>query len=81
MPCLQPLNQVIIWDRIVKSPEEAVLKEHNEFVKYALIDQGQELRNKTINLKLMWDHMPLTGRMYVGEEKKSSFKLPPKYKT
>ena len=41
---LQPLNQVIIWDKIVKSADEAVLKYTNEFVKYALIDQGSELR-------------------------------------
>jgi Signal peptidase subunit len=40
----QPLNQVILWDKIVKSKEEAHLKFKNEFVKYALIDQGSELR-------------------------------------
>jgi hypothetical protein len=44
---LQPLNQVIIWDRIVTSKDTAWLKEKNEFVKYALIDQGQELRYVT----------------------------------
>jgi signal peptidase complex subunit 3 len=76
-----PLNQVIIWDKIIKSPEEAVLKEMNEFVKYALIDQGQELRNKTVSLRLMWDAMPLTGRIYVSDERKSSFTLPGTYNT
>jgi len=75
-----PLNQVIIWDKIIKSPEEARLKSSNEFVKYALIDQGAELRNKNISLRLMWDHMPITGRLYVGDERKSSFVLPNKYK-
>lgn len=39
-----PLNQVIIWDKIIKTKEEAQLKYTNEFVKYALIDQGAELR-------------------------------------
>ena len=47
---LKPLNQVIIWDKIVKSPKEAHLKEINEFVKYALIDQGQELRYEYRNV-------------------------------
>lgn len=56
----QSLNQVIIWDKIVKSPQEAILKEKNEFVKYALIDQGQELRYvlacfKSISLDLSSD--------------------------
>lgn len=40
----QPLNQVIIWDKIITSKDAALIKETNEFVKYALIDQGQELR-------------------------------------
>ena len=74
------MNQIIIWDKIIQSPNEAWLRLSNEFVKYALIDQGQELRNKTVSLRLMWDHMPLTGRVYVGDEKKSSFTLPGKYK-
>lgn len=39
-----PLNQVIIWDKIVKSKSEAHMKYNNEFVKYALIDQGADLR-------------------------------------
>lgn len=76
-----PLNQVIIWDKIVKSPAEAVLNYPNEFVKYALIDQGAELRNKTVTLKLMFDHMPLTGRLYNGVEGESTFTLPGKYQT
>ncbi len=107
---MQPLNQVIIWDKIVTSKDTAWLQEKNEFVKYALIDQGQELRsaicmccmavlcgsyqlefigppfsdyayrNKTVSLRLMWDHMPVTGRLYNGDERKSSFTLPSKYK-
>ena len=39
-----PLNQVIIWDKIVKSKSEAHMKYTNEFVKYALIDQAADLR-------------------------------------
>jgi hypothetical protein len=35
---------VIIWDKIVTSRDAAWLQEKNEFVKYALIDQGHELR-------------------------------------
>jgi signal peptidase complex subunit 3 len=78
-----PLNQVIIWDKIVQSPEEAKFKFKNEFVKYALIDQGSELRNKTIALKLKWDHMPITGRLYNGEDEvtKYTYTLPGSYKT
>ena len=58
-----------------------MLRFKNEFVKYALIDQGSELRNKTITLKLMWDHMPITGRLYNGVDGATPFTLPEKYKT
>lgn len=74
-----PLNQVIVWDKIVKSPKEAILKYNKEMVKYALIDQGAELRNNTITLKLMWDHMPVTGRLYNGVDGNHQFKLPGSY--
>lgn len=72
---------MIIWDRIIKTPQDAVLKESGEFVKYALVDQGSELRGKNITLKLMWDHMPLTGRLYVDSQGSKSFTLPSEYTT
>ena len=74
-----PLNQVIIWDKIVKSQKEASLKLQGEHVKYALIDQGAELRGKKVTLKLMWDHMPLTGRLYVEQDGNKTFTLPDEY--
>jgi hypothetical protein len=37
-----------LWDKIIERPEDAWIKETNEFVKYALIDQGQELRYLSI---------------------------------
>jgi hypothetical protein len=38
------LNQVVIWDKIIETKKDAKLTHMNEFVKYALIDQGYELR-------------------------------------
>jgi hypothetical protein len=38
-------------------------------------------RSKKITLKLMWDHMPITGRVYNGEGGNRTFTLPAKYKT
>mmetsp|Transcript_21391 Transcript_21391/g.32715 ORF Transcript_21391/g.32715 Transcript_21391/m.32715 type:complete len:171 (+) Transcript_21391:170-682(+) len=77
-----PSNQVVVWDKIVEATDPIkVVKERNIFIKYALVDQGHELRGKTVKLSLMWDHMPLTGLLYMGkEEVKSSFVLPNEYK-
>lgn len=77
-------NQIVIWDKIVEAahPEEMKINLENVFVKYALVDQGDELRGKDVKLQLMWDHMPITGLLYMGEqpiEEASSFTLPTEY--
>lgn len=77
------LNQIVVWDKIVESEnmeEDAVIKLKKQSVKYALIDQGAELRNKTINFSLAWDHMPYTGRLYQGIGAGKQYKFPGKYK-
>ena len=78
-------NQIVIWDKIVEAihPEDMVIDLENVFVKYALVDQGDELRGKEVKLQLMWDHMPITGLLYQGEQplsEASSFSLPAEYK-
>jgi len=81
-----PKNQIVLWDKIVEatSPQEAkIIKQDNIFVKYALVDQGRDLRGEDVKLQLMWDHMPLTGNLYMGEQdysKTSSFTLPYEYR-
>ena len=72
--------QVIIWDSIIEWPEHAQLLQENIFVKYALIDQVAELRNTSVSLRLVWDHMPLTGRLFMRTSQTSNFTLPGKYK-
>lgn len=62
LPHLQPLNQVIIWDKIVTSKEAAWLKLSDEFVKYALIDQGQELRYFLFELQRSL-HLTLSAKL------------------
>ena len=81
-----PKNQIVLWDRIIEStdpPSKKILDEKNVFVKYGLVDQGAELRGTEVELSLMWDHMPLTGVLYMGEQKQgtaSKFVLPEEYK-
>ena len=73
------LNQVILWDRIVETEEQAKLDERNIYVKYALIDQANELRNTSINYYLVWDHMPVTGRLFMDKGFGSKKILPKEY--
>ncbi|KAG7365030.1 signal peptidase subunit [Nitzschia inconspicua] len=77
------VNQVVIWDKIVEAIDPVKeIKQENVFVKYALVDQGDELRGKDVQLQLMWDHMPITGFLYMGEQPKDTmtqFTLPSEY--
>jgi signal peptidase complex subunit 3 len=80
-----PNNKIVLWDRIIEAtdpPSAKVIKEDNVFVKYGLMDQGAELRGREVQLQLLWDHMPLTGTLYMGEQAKdttSTFTLPHDY--
>mmetsp|Transcript_1107 Transcript_1107/g.1524 ORF Transcript_1107/g.1524 Transcript_1107/m.1524 type:complete len:177 (-) Transcript_1107:241-771(-) len=82
---LNPKNQIVLWDKIVEatdSDHQKILKQDNVFVKYALVDQADNLRGQDVTLTLMWDHMPITGMLYMGEQDKtqtSSFTLPQEY--
>eukprot|EP00975_Prorocentrum_lima_P009433 2006135-Prorocentrum_lima.AAC.1 len=71
-----PLNQVFIWDKIIEREEDAVIKQDNQFVKYALIDQGAELRGKDVTLRLVWEQMPLTGQILLNSGGSKSFYMP-----
>jgi signal peptidase complex subunit 3 len=76
------LNQVVLWDKIVEAGDPKVIDESNVFVKYALVDQGDELRGKQITLQLQWDHMPITGVLHMDEQpikSTSQFQLPESY--
>jgi signal peptidase complex subunit 3 len=76
------INQVVLWDKIVEAASPKIIDESNVFVKYALVDQGAELRGKNVKLQLQWDHMPITGFLYMdGQpmETTSSFDLPEDY--
>ena len=76
---LNVLNQIVIWDTIIQDREEAILDLERQEGKYSLIGQGVELRNKTVQLKLHWDHMPYTGRIYPGVSDGSTYTFPDSY--
>jgi len=46
---------------------------------FRVLCQGAELRNTTVQLRLMWDHMPLTGRLFMDSVPMSTFQLPGEY--
>lgn len=74
------LNQIILWDKIVENEKDARVRVDNKYIKYALVDQTNELRDTTVNLYLCWDHMPVTGRLFMDRGFGSNFTLPSSYR-
>lgn len=75
-------NEIVLWDKIVEAGDNKIIDEKEVFVKYALSDQKDELRGKEVKLQLQWDHMPITGLLFMdGQPKESSstFMLPNEY--
>jgi signal peptidase complex subunit 3 len=76
-------NTVVLWDKIVQASDKTkIIDETNVFVKYALVDQGDELRGKEVSLQLQWDHMPITGLLYMDQQpidETTKFQLPATY--
>ncbi len=70
----RPLNQIIIWDKIITNIDDAMIRtKKNEKLEYHLTSQGQNLRDREVTLKLMWDHMPVTGRLYASQDDRKTF--------
>ncbi len=55
------LNQVIVWDSIISSPDNAHIKSSAVANKYSLTDQGYGLRGNNVTLVLNWNTVPSTG--------------------
>ncbi|WZN59066.1 subunit 3 of signal peptidase complex [Chloropicon roscoffensis] len=70
-------NEVTVWDKVMTSTEEARIEE--AFLsKYALVDNGSDLRGRDVNLTLAWNVMPYIGALYFGE-KVFAAKMPSEY--
>lgn len=58
------LNQVVIWDKIIRRGENAVLNLKDTNTKYYFYDDGHGLRsNKNVTLTLSWNVIPNAGTL------------------
>jgi len=57
-------NQVIVWDRIIRTKDESVFSLTNQSFKYHLLDFAQELRGNTVTFKVEYSVGPMTGHIY-----------------
>ncbi|KAL5012121.1 hypothetical protein ScPMuIL_010672 [Solemya velum] len=58
------LNQVVIWDKIIRRGENAILDYKSMNTKYYFWDYGNGLRgNKNVTLSLSWNVIPNAGTL------------------
>ena len=72
-------NEVVIWDQVITSVEKAKIKLVDELVKYPLVDQQVELRDRPIALGIFWDVMPITGILKRSSKIMAKVRLPKQY--
>lgn len=61
------LNEVTVWDRVIRSKEEAVLHLRNEMTEYPILDTTASMRGARLNVSLQWEVMPLIGMIKAGQ--------------
>ena len=69
-------NQVVVYDRIITSPEEAIIPLTDVFNEYPLMDTGEELKGTDVTFKLYYETMPYFGLLDVVQHGEYKFTLP-----
>eukprot|EP00244_Chara_vulgaris_P002025 TRINITY_DN1339_c0_g2_i1.p1 TRINITY_DN1339_c0_g2~~TRINITY_DN1339_c0_g2_i1.p1 ORF type:complete len:174 (+),score=30.72 TRINITY_DN1339_c0_g2_i1:213-734(+) len=76
---LNKINQVSLWDRIIVKKADAKFRLPFVRNKYKLVDQGNYLQGRSLNLTMYWNIMPITGAIRTGKKVFSKFVLPKEY--
>lgn len=77
------LNQVVIWDKIIRRGENSILDYRSSNTKYYFWDHGNGLKgNKNVTLSLSWNVIPNAGTLpKVRGDGSHKFKFPNEYST
>lgn len=74
-----PINQVVVWDRIIRTKEDAVISEQGVRAEYVLADQGYNLKDAEVQLFVGWDITPVAGPLIGGRSNGTRLTLPSEY--
>ncbi|CAF3396955.1 unnamed protein product [Rotaria socialis] len=74
------LNQVVLWDKIIRRGENARLNLHEIATKYYFWDDGDYLKSNNVTLTLGWNVISNAGRLiHVRGNGSTSFVFPAQY--
>jgi len=76
------LNQVVLWDKIIRRGENARINLRDIATKYYFWDDGEHLRSNNVTLSLGWNIISNAGRLpHIRANGSTSFVFPDQYTT
>lgn len=67
------VNQVVVWDHIITSQDNAFINASSIVNKYSLTDQGFGLRGNDVTLVMHWNTVPITGLLTTTSFRESPY--------
>ncbi|GJP47223.1 hypothetical protein CLOM_g6437 [Closterium sp. NIES-68] len=75
-----PLNQVSLWDAIIRAQGGCCAPVHPGDQRVLAHGPGQQLASLPFNLTVYWNVMPIVGGLSMGKVSFSGFSMPPNYR-
>jgi len=76
----QVVNQVVLWDKIIRRGDSPLVELHTVKSKYGFFDDGRGLLGNTnVTLELRWNVIPHAGRLPLIASGRHRFQFPSKY--
>ncbi|CAG8769537.1 27979_t:CDS:2, partial [Racocetra persica] len=73
------INQVVLWDSIIQSKDEALIKVSDLHNEYNFVDITTSFRQVNASYSLYWDVMPYVGMLMSGRTRSNQvIKFPPR---
>ncbi|KAL5460374.1 hypothetical protein EMCRGX_G033820 [Ephydatia muelleri] len=74
-----PVNQVVLWDKIILRGDSAYLDLSGVKTKYRFFDDGKGLKGNSIKLQVLWNVIPLAGQLPLIGSKSVTVPFPERY--
>lgn len=76
-----PRNEVVVWDSILSSRNNALVHRKGQYNKYSLKDYAFGLRGTNVTLRFKYNILPYMGPLFYGQTGETTFTIPGNYTT
>eukprot|EP00667_Euglena_gracilis_P022997 EG_transcript_25815 len=73
------MSEVVLWDFIVESKDQAQIRFQDLNSKYPLVDKGRQLKDANLTLEFHWNAMPYSGLLLFTQTGSQSVAFPSRY--